>query len=237
MLHHELLVRLRIVTEHDILFRLPGDRVAEPVGRHPEIIERRRLEGNFLQRRDRLVAFRRVEFQLGPLVRAHIDDELRGYFVRAAIGILELQFVSLACLEFEIFQRRHRLLRIDRERDFRLILADELRGFHRLVQLKINAELAALDRTHTARVGNLLFGKMRVFGILERGVGAFEARMLEDGDLEIRRGFSRILDAVAHVGIDLGQPAAEHGIVEVFHERHPLRRRVLRLKHERRLAR
>ena len=237
VLHHQLLVRLRIMPEHHVLFRLPHHREAQPVSRHPEVIERARLERNLLQLRHRLIAFRRVKFQFRPLVRPHIDDELRGHFVRASIRVFELQLISLARLQLEIFQRRHRLLRIDRERNLRLVLADELRGFHRLVELKLDAELAALDRAHPARIRNLLLRKMCVIGIPNRRVRAFEPRMLEDRHRKSVRGFPRILDAVTHVRIDLRQPAAEHRIVQIFHEWHPLRRRILRLQNERRLAR
>src|SRR5678816_3227761 len=98
------------MADNHLLRLLPCDGVVQSIRRHSEVIPSFRLEGNFLQCSDALVALWRLEFQIRPPVRLHVHHELRRKFVRASVTVLELEFVGLTVLERKILERGYGLL-------------------------------------------------------------------------------------------------------------------------------
>ena len=112
-----------------------GHGVTQAVIAQTEIIPRLALEIYFLQRRDALVATRREQLQVRPAILERLQHELRGQFVRASIGINELQLIRSVGHQREVLQMRERPVRLHRQRHDGFVLADETRAGHRLVQL------------------------------------------------------------------------------------------------------
>ena len=211
-----------------------GHRVGNAVGRSPEVVEHRALEGDFLQRRRAHIAARQPQPQLGHAVRLHVDHKRRGNFVGAAVRVHELQIVGLRLRERERREHRHGLARRDRQRNRRLLAVarDQLRRRHRLVELQRVVERRALHRADAARVLDMFRRKLRVAGKREIRIRPHEARVLKHGDLELAGLPAAVFKMVGEIDRDLGDAAAEHGIGEALHERNRPRRHVGLLHHQ-----
>ena len=176
-----------------------GHRVAQAVIAQTEVIPCLAIEIHFLQRRDPLIAAWRKQFQVGPAILERLQHELRGQFVRASIGVDELQLIRSVGHQREVLQMRERPVRLHRQRHDRLVLPNETSASHRLVQLQREVQLRAFHRADAARLFDAFLRDARVGGINDARIGAFQRRILKDVHREVARLPGAELDAIDQV--------------------------------------
>ena len=210
-----LVLRRRALTELQQRRLRPTKRVGNAIRAQPEVIPHLARELNLLQRRHPLVAARRGELQLRRAIPQRIENKLRRHLVRAPVGIHEFERVSLAGHEREVCERGEGLHRVGSQRDdVALLLGQQPRGLHRLVELERVGERGAFHRADAARVLDGLLRQLRISRESQLRIRALQLGMLKHRHREVPRALAGELDAVAKILVHLRHGAAEDRVVE-----------------------
>ena len=223
----------RLAAQHDRLRIVVRKRVGQPRRAQAVVVGHAGLEHHFLERGYLHVPRGKGELQLGRTVLEPIHDQLGRLLVRASVRVGQMQTKPLTSRN-----RQRRAIDVRSivgagEIQHRVVLGDELRRRHRLVQMAQPRQLGSLHGADVPSVFNDPFGYARILGQHEPCIGPNQSRILEDLHGIRRRLLSGEFHVVAQIALQARDAHAEHRIVEAFGHAQSLRRLRRRAVHHR----
>jgi hypothetical protein len=218
MLEGDLFVGWRVGTEFEEAGFLAAQAIGQSVRLQPEIVRNFSAKQDFFERRGPVITAGREQFDVGRLVAEDLDVKIGGVAIGPSGVIDGREGVALALIENERKELDLRTVGVGCERDGRLVGGGQEGGGNRFVEMEREFEACALDGADAAGVRYGAGFEPGIIRVEKPGVGAFEARVLEDGDKVLRRLTGTEIDTVAQIVRDGGNGAAKDGIVQVPRE-------------------